>query len=213
MEPSDRRHWRLLIEFLIIFVLLPSVMLVIPFKIPKIPILLAATLICGWLLWRDPLFDRSRFRPPEPFTPFLKRVILKAVVVAFLLVIGVLVFAPEQIFDFPLRKTGLWLLVIILYPFLSALPQELIYRAFFFHRYQHIFYSERRMVLASVLAFAFMHIIFGNAIAPLLTIPGGYLFARTYVRNGSLLAAAIEHAAYGDIVFTVGLGTYFYKGW
>lgn len=104
--------------------------------------------------------------------------VLKAVVVAFLLVIGVLVFAPEQIFNFPFRKTGLWLLVIILYPFLSALPQELIYRAFFFHRYHLIFYSERRMVLASVWAFAFMHIIFGNAVAPLLTIPEGtYLLA------------------------------------
>jgi hypothetical protein len=57
-----------------------------------------------------------------------------------------------------------------------------------------------------------MHIIFGNVIAPLLTIPGGYLFCRTYARTGSLPAAAIEHAVYGDIVFTVGLGVYFYNG-
>jgi membrane protease YdiL (CAAX protease family) len=139
-------------------------------------------------------------------------VILKAIVVAILLILVVLAVAPEKILYFPIRRTGFWLLVMILYPFLSALPQELIYRTFFFHRYQPIFSGERRMALASVAAFAFMHIIFGNAIAPLLTIPGGYLFARTYARTGSLPAAAIEHAAYGNIVFTVGLGIYFYNG-
>jgi membrane protease YdiL (CAAX protease family) len=101
----------------------------------------------------------------------------------------------------------------MLYPFLSALPQELIYRVFFFHRYQSLFGSEHRLIWASVLTFAFLHIIFGNLVAPLLTLPGGYLFARTYVRTGSLSAVAIEHAAYGNIVFTVGLGAYFYRGW
>jgi membrane protease YdiL (CAAX protease family) len=212
MEHSDRRRWFLLIEFLLIFFLLPSALLVIPFKIPKIPILLTVTIICAWLLWRDPLFDRSRFRLPEHFTPFLKRVVIKAVIVAILLIMGLLTVAPEKIFNFPLSKTGHWLLFMILYPFLSALPQELIYRAFFFHRYQPLFSGEGQMALASVTAFSFMHIIFGNAIAPLLTIPGGYLFCRTYARTGSLPAAAIEHAAYGNIVFTVGLGIYFYNG-
>jgi len=212
MEYCDRRRWPLIIEFLLIFFLLPSVLLVIPFKIYKIPILLVMALICGWLLWRDPLFDQSRFRLPRPLKPFLKRVVFKAVVVAILLSMGLLVFAPEKIFSFPRSKTGLWLIVMVIYPFLSALPQELIYRAFLFHRYQPIFPGEGQMALASVTAFAFMHIIFGNAIAPLLTIPGGYLFCRTYARTGSLPAAAIEHAAYGDIVFTVGLGVYFYNG-
>jgi membrane protease YdiL (CAAX protease family) len=212
MEHCDRRRWSLLIEFLLIFFLLPSALLVIPFKIHKIPILLATTLIFGWLLWRDPLFDKSRFRLPQPLKPFLKMVVFKAVVVATLLSMGLLVFAPEKIFNFPHSKTSLWLIVMVIYPFLSALPQELIYRAFFFHRYQPIFPGEGQMALASVTAFAFMHIIFGNAIAPLLTIPGGYLFCRTYARTGSLPAAAIEHAAYGDIVFTVGLGVYFYDG-
>jgi len=211
MKHSGRRRWSLLIEFLLIFFLLPSVLLAIPFKIHKIPILLAAAISCGWLLWRDPLFDKSRFRLPNPLKPFLIRVVFKAVVVAILLSMGLLVFAPEKIFNFPHNKTGLWLIVMMIYPFLSALPQELIYRAFFFHRYQPIFLGEGQMTLASVTAFAFMHIIFGNVIAPLLTIPGGYLFCRTYARTGSLPAAAIEHAVYGDIVFTVGLGVYFYN--
>lgn len=57
-----------------------------------------------------------------------------------------------------------------------------------------------------------MHIIFRNPVAPLLTLPGGYLFATTYTRTRSLLITGIEHALYGDLVFTIGLGIYFYKG-
>jgi membrane protease YdiL (CAAX protease family) len=139
-------------------------------------------------------------------------VVIKGAIVAILLIMGLWVIAPEKSFNFPQNNTGLWLIVMIFYPFLSALPQELIYRAYFFHRYQPLFSGESRMTLASVTAFAFMHIIFGNAFAPLLTIPGGFLFCRTYTRTGSLPAAAIEHAAYGDIVFTVGFGIYFYNG-
>jgi uncharacterized protein len=57
-----------------------------------------------------------------------------------------------------------------------------------------------------------MHLLFGNVAAPLLSIPAGYLFSHTYARTRSLPAAAVEHALYGNIVFTVGLGLYFYRG-
>jgi hypothetical protein len=44
----------------------------------------------------------------------------------------------------------------------------------------------------------------------LLTLAGGWLFARRYQRTRSLLAASVEHALYGVLAFTVGLGTLFY---
>lgn len=45
----------------------------------------------------------------------------------------------------------------------------------------------------------------------LLTIPGGYLLSATYSKTKSLLVTGIEHAIYGNLVFTVGLGFYFYN--
>jgi len=45
-----------------------------------------------------------------------------------------------------------------------------------------------------------------------LTLPSGWLFADTYRRSESLLAASIEHALYGGFLFTVGLGRHFYNG-
>jgi membrane protease YdiL (CAAX protease family) len=68
------------------------------------------------------------------------------------------------------------------------------------------------MVFASALAFALVHLVFRNPIAPPLSLVGGLLFAATYERTGSSLVATIQHALFGCWVFTVGLGWYFYHG-
>jgi len=68
------------------------------------------------------------------------------------------------------------------------------------------------MALASALAFGFVHIIFGNWISVGLSAVGGVLFAITYLQTGSLLAACVEHAIFGDFIFTIGLGEYFFHG-
>lgn len=39
-------------------------------------------------------------------------------------------------FAFARERSILWVAVLLLYPILSALPQELIFRVFFFHRYR-----------------------------------------------------------------------------
>jgi len=100
----------------------------------------------------------------------------------------------------------------LLYPLLSVYPQELIYRAFCFHRYQPLFGSGWVMVLVSALAFGFVHIIFGNWLAVGLCVIGGFLFALTYESSGSLLLACLDHAIFGNFIFTVGLGRFFYHG-
>jgi len=91
-------------------------------------------------------------------------------------------------------------------------PQGLLYRAFFFERYQTLFPGKWEMIVASAVAFAFMHIIFRNSLAVALTFAGGLLFAVRYAETGSLATSSFEHALYGCWLFTVGLGQYFYHG-
>jgi hypothetical protein len=43
----------------------------------------------------------------------------------------------------------------------------------------------------------------------LLTLAGGWLFARRFQRTRSLLVASVEH---GVLAFTIGLGDLFYHG-
>ena len=41
---------------------------------------------------------------------------------------------------------------------------------------------------------------------------GGLIFAYRYTRTRSFLAVWLEHALYGDLIFTVGLGRFFFTG-
>jgi membrane protease YdiL (CAAX protease family) len=64
----------------------------------------------------------------------------------------------------------------------------------------------------SAIAFSFAHIVFRNPWAILFTFVGGLMFASTYLKTRSNLAASVEHALYGCFVFTIGIGQYFYAG-
>jgi membrane protease YdiL (CAAX protease family) len=97
-----------------------------------------------------------------------------------------------------------------LYPLLSVWPQEIIFRRFLFHRYERLFGNQ--ITSASAIMFSYAHIIFLTSLAVLLTLAGGLLFARSYAKTRSLKLTGLEHAIYGCLVFTIGLGQYFYTG-
>ena len=118
----------------------------------------------------------------------------------------------ERFFAFPRNNPRLWLIIMVFYPVISVWPQEVLYRAFFFHRYSRILPRPILRIIFSGFVFGFMHIVFMNPVAPTLCLLGGLLFAHTYERTRSTLAASFEHALYGCWVFTVGLGAYFYGG-
>ncbi|WP_328478459.1 CPBP family glutamic-type intramembrane protease [Actinoplanes sp. NBC_00393] len=125
---------------------------------------------------------------------------------------GVAMFDREHLFDLPREQPWLWAAILILYPLLSVYPQELLFRAFLLHRYAPIFGDGRGAAAASAAAFGFAHLIFGNVLAVLLTVGGGWLFARRYQQSRSLVVVSVEHALYGITIFTVGLGRLFYHG-
>ena len=114
---------------------------------------------------------------------------------------------------FIIQKEAPYLLIIIflVYPILSALPQEFIFTTFFFSRYKDLI-SEKYIIYMSAILFMFAHVLFINFIAPFLSIFGGIIFARTYKKTGSLALVTFEHALYGNTLFFMGLGYYFWGG-
>lgn len=100
----------------------------------------------------------------------------------------------------------------IMYPIMSALPQEFIFCSFFFERFQKFFSTDRAMIIASAIVFAYAHVLFINWVAPLLSFIAGLIFANTYANSKSLALVTIEHGLYGNVLFLVGLGWYFYGG-
>jgi hypothetical protein len=133
-------------------------------------------------------------------------------IAAMILTAAVWRLRPQILFGFVRNSPLFWALVMVLYPVLSVYPQGIIYRGFFFERYQSLFRSPATMILASAAAFAFSHVIFRSPWSVALTFAAGLLFAWRYYVTGSLLVSCLEHALYGCFIFTVGLGGLFYHG-
>ena len=102
--------------------------------------------------------------------------------------------------------------LMILYPLISALPQEFIFCSFFFNRYQRYFKTGWSMIIASAITFAYAHVLYINPVAPTLSLIGGIIFAHTFYKHRSLALVTIEHGLYGNFLFILGLGWYFYSG-
>ena len=210
--PTGPGSAALVAEFAALFVVLPLAFRFKPFPFPPIP---ALWLMAGYCLLRlrsDASFDRRQLWNTPPFRRMAGPIVLMFLVVAVLMGIGVYLLRPQMLFSLVRRAPWFWGMVMLLYPVLSVYPQGIVYRAFFFQRYRGLFQGRLTMVLASAVAFAFVHIIFRNAIAVSFTFLGGLLFAWRYQQTRSLFASALEHAFYGCLMFTIGLGEYFYRG-
>ena len=118
---------------------------------------------------------------------------------------------PGAIFNMARHRPEVMVIVWCLYPILSALPQELIFRPLFFHRYAAILPAGRAAILLNAGVFSFAHLMYWSWIVAIMTFLGGWFFARAYVKFG-FPAAWLLHAVAGNALFTVGMGVYFYSG-
>lgn len=208
---QDRRRW---LEFFLLFVLAPVGLFFIRDHFTRwiVPTLVVTAFLCLAVLLRDPLFERRRLGFGAQPWRALGPILLRFVPGALLLSAAVAVFQPELLFAFPRREPLWWAVIMVAYPLLSVYPQEVLFRTFFFHRYRRILKTQTGAVLWSTFVFGLAHLFFANWMAPTLTAVGGYLFARTYIRTESTGLASVEHALWGDFLFTVGLGVYFWGG-
>ena len=209
--PGALRLW---VEMCLIFAGLPSLLFLVRRHIRGfiIPMIVVAALLCLLYLLRQPDFPRLRLWNSRDFRHHILRTLRVLLPLGALAALLSYWHDPDRFLTFPVQAPLFWVLVMLLYPVLSAYPQELIYRVFFVQRYGRLFRSERGLMLASALAFGWAHAFLGNWIAPVFAALGGLLFARTYLRSGSLLQTALEHGLWGDLLFTLGVGWYFYAG-
>lgn len=202
----------LVLEFAGLFFVLPSLIALAGPRLPALPVLWVVCLACLFFLRRDPEFDRRQLWGASPLPRGLTGILIPFCATAVLLSFAVWHWAPRLFFDLPKKNPVLWTLILCLYPVFSVYPQGLVYRVFFERRYARIFRSPVALVLAGGVAFGYMHIVFRNAWAMGLSLPAGLLFFARYRETRSLLVSSVEHALYGSMIFTIGLGAFFYQG-
>jgi membrane protease YdiL (CAAX protease family) len=202
------------LEFLLLFGLVPLAVRAWWPPAALVPLLWLAAAAVALFLRNDPTCAAGRWRlAARDVSPRELGVIaLRGLAAAAALAALVRFAFPERWLALPTQRPWLWLAILALYPILSVYPQELVFRVFLFHRHRPALGGEWATVAASALAFGWVHVVFGNWLAVGLSVLGGALLADTYRRTRSLLLVSLEHTLYGQLVFTVGLGEFFYHG-
>jgi len=85
--------------------------------------------------------------------PFILYFDMPIVISAKLITLFVILAYPDELFKVPTTKPSLWIGISFVYVFLSVIPQEYIYRVFFFSRYQGLFSKPWAMIIASTICF------------------------------------------------------------
>ena len=133
-----------------------------------------------------------------------------AFIVSMVMLAWVYYFDRENLFNLPKGNWRVWLSLATFYPIFSAYVQEIIFRTFLFRRYQSVFGSGMMLILASASVFSFAHIFYFHPVSMILTFFMGLYLGYLYQKTRSVLFVAFLHGLYGNMVFTIGLGHYFW---
>ncbi len=193
------------LELFILFVLLPlSLSLSYPFWIKAIFIFFGFLYILILMIRVEKV--SLKIKKGLDWKHFWKRITILFVGVAIVTTLYVYFIDSEKLFCVPRNKPLLWIIILLIYTFLSVWPQELIYRTFFFARYERLFQNKKLLIFVNAIIFSLAHIFFKNTLVIVLTFLGGLLFAYTFYKTRSTVLISIEHALYGNWLFTVGMG-------
>lgn len=200
-------------EFLILCILVPGYIIfntLAPFMFG----FLWGAALYGFTILRVFYYDniRSIWKWEAVTWEAMKPILIRWVFASIGMVIFLYLYDPDRMFYILENRPKLAIILVFAYPVFSALPQELVFCSFFFVRYAPLFGNGMKMVIASTIVFAYAHVLYINPVAPTLSLLGGYIFASTYLKSKSLALVTIEHGLYGNSLFLIGLGWYFYSG-
>ncbi|QHI39175.1 hypothetical protein IMCC3317_45770 [Kordia antarctica] len=194
-----------LTEFFLLFIAMP-VSLVLNY-----PIYLKISFISigfFYILWMLLKVEKQRFKINESldWKQFWRRTLVLLSAIILIMIAYVYFTDASKLFIVVRTKPLVWLIILFAYSLFSVYPQELIYRTFFFLRYDSLFKNKKLLVFINAIVFCLAHLLFNNTLVLILTFLGGILFAMTFVKTRSTLLVSIEHAIYGCWLFTVGMG-------
>jgi len=200
---------RLIIELILLFVLFPIFLAYYKMKIPLMLVLVFFGILIFLFLRFDTSFDKKQFANWKSGKHILKEVFLIFTAAAIIMIVLIYLIDSSRLFFLAKKIPWLLVLISIFYPLFSVLPQTLIYRLFFFHRYDSLFKNETLKIILSGLFFSLGHLLYKNVLVLGLAFIAGIIFAYHFNKSKSLTLSFFEHSLYGVWLFTSGLGYFF----
>lgn len=207
-NPSERQLW---LELFGLFVATPVVVAVFLPPSTMLLVLLLVTVVGMVLLHRTPGFHWRDLAVGWRQIEWRIVAVFGLLTAAVSFAIVALVIPDAFLILWRLNPVA-WLVVMALYPVLSALPQEILFRPLFFRRYASILPHGHAALLLNAGVFSLAHLLYWNGIVAAMTFAGGLAFAWAYQVKRSFPLAVALHAVAGNILFTVGTGMLFYTG-
>ena len=195
MSEMNRKKQKLIEIFLMTFFFLFFVIL---FKLQSFIIfMLLATSIKISVCFKNEII--KIILPPK------KNSVLYFILFDIFLVVSMIVLYGNDSFANELDFTKYFFILILLlfYLFFSVIPQELIFRFLFFHRYTDYF-SKYELLFLNSLVFSLCHVIYFDIYIFLFAFLGNLLFTFNYMKNKSLLLVISEHFLIGQTLIILG---------
>ena len=196
------------IELLSIFIGIPLLLKFAVAPVLKLIPLFLVFVIYFFILLRDKTFKRRQFRL-NGFKAWIMILWRSSIMLLFLICFTWFTY-PSQFLNLPAHEPSLWLMLVFVYPLFSVVPQEFIFRAYFYHRFHGLVSNRNILVLINAALFSFSHIVFENWVAIIFTFIASIMFSLTYLRHRSYTIVVLEHTIYGLLIFTIGPGQFFH---
>ncbi|MFT7327899.1 MAG: membrane protease YdiL (CAAX protease family) [Crocinitomicaceae bacterium] len=205
MNVTDVSKKYLWIELILLFVIIPLLL-----ALPAFIELKIFSVIIGFVYVLFALYEYTKFKIKKPqkklITFFWKSIIFRLIPIIIFGLIFIKFISPESFFRLVIEDTRLWIVIIFFYSLGSVLPQEIIYRNFFFQRYHSLILNRKLFIIINAFLFAISHSFLNSWIVIAVTFLGGLMFALTYEKTRSTILVTIEHSLYGLVLFTIGIG-------
>lgn len=196
-------------EFIGFYIGLPVVLALVMPPRALFPVLLGMTAVGLWLLARTKGFAWAELRRGRVDGRLVAGF---AVVVVAVSAGAVEAFAPGAFLGLIRHNPAFYGVIVVLYPILSALPQEVLFRVLYFRRYGALLPGGVAGLALNGAVFSLAHLMFWSWVVTAMTFAGGMIFAWAYQRRGSFPLAVVLHSVAGWVLFGVGLGAFFYLG-
>ncbi|NBC58203.1 MAG: CPBP family intramembrane metalloprotease [Bacteroidetes bacterium] len=196
------------IEHTVLFVLFPF-SLALNFSIYiKLGLGLIALTYVAIISFKNKYFKSSKLKfSSGQKSAYFKRIGLKFISIVTLTSLITVFFYKENLFNALQSNLSQYFTILGVYVFLSVVPQEFIYRKFYFLRYKVLFKSEKQLIVINTLVFCLGHLFFNNLLVLAITLVGGLIFSLSYLKHQSFKWICIEHSLYGLWLYTIGLGS------
>lgn len=197
MFKSNKNNFKIL-ELILITLLIPLV--IIFFNLQKY-IILFLILFCFFIY----LFNKENLK--LTYFPKNKNVYKKFLFIDVSLFILLIFFLNAigqiKLIFLDLKHLHYIILFSLIYLIFSVIPQEIIFRYYFFIRYKNVFKNKYILITTNSLVFSIFHVIYFDLKIIFITFIGSLIFSINYVKFNSLILVILQHFFFGQILFVL----------